>query len=218
MVLHVNIVLGTEMKTNVTLKLDADLLREARGGCRRGTSVSALLTDRLEAIVRERKAFDKARRRALARLREGLDLQWRPPSSRDELHERSSNFVDTNILMYAHDKAAGAKHDRAKALVEELWRDRTGVISTQVLQELAVNLRRKAAKPLDATATRDVVADYLTWQVVVNGGDSILEALELETRYQISFWDSCRSGRPVRRNASAVSEVSPMANSTGQCG
>ena len=44
--------------------------------------------DRLEAIVRERKAFDRARRRALARLRKGLDLQWTPPKSRDELHER----------------------------------------------------------------------------------------------------------------------------------
>jgi predicted nucleic acid-binding protein len=99
-------------------------------------------------------------------------------------------FVDTNILMYAHDTSAGAKHDRAKAIVEELWRDRTGVLSTQVLQELAVNLRRKAGRPLDAKAAREIVADYLTWQVVVNGGDSILEALDLEGRYQISFWDA----------------------------
>jgi predicted nucleic acid-binding protein len=99
-------------------------------------------------------------------------------------------FVDTNILMYAHDTAAGEKHLRARALVEELWETRSGVVSTQVLQELAVNLRRKARNPLDAKATRDVVSDYLTWQVVVNGGDSILEALDLEERYQISFWDA----------------------------
>jgi len=99
-------------------------------------------------------------------------------------------FVDTNILMYAHDMSAGEKHERAKALVEELWRDRTGVLSTQVLQELAVNLRRKAGRPLDTTATREIVADYLTWQVIVNDGDSILEALDLERRYQISFWDA----------------------------
>jgi predicted nucleic acid-binding protein len=99
-------------------------------------------------------------------------------------------FVDTNILMYAHDTAAGEKHARAKALVEDLWQNRSGVVSTQVLQELAVNPRRKAKKPLDARATRDVVSDYLAWQVVVNGGDSILEALELEARYQISFWDA----------------------------
>lgn len=99
-------------------------------------------------------------------------------------------FVDTNILMYAHDRAADEKHERAKALVEALWRDRTGVVSTQVLQELAVNLRRKARRPLDSKATREVVSDYLTWQVIVNGGDSILDALDIETRYRISFWDA----------------------------
>jgi predicted nucleic acid-binding protein len=99
-------------------------------------------------------------------------------------------FVDTNILMYAHDTSAGAKHKRAKALVEELWRDRTGVVSTQVLQELSVNLRRKARRPLDTKATREIIADYLTWQVIVNGGDSILEALDVEALYRISFWDA----------------------------
>src|SRR5215472_8203060 len=99
-------------------------------------------------------------------------------------------FVDTNILMYAHDASTGAKHERARALVEELWRDRAGIVSTQVLQELAVNLRRKAGRPLDSQAARDIVADYLTWQVVVNSGHSILEALDLEARFHISFWDA----------------------------
>ncbi len=60
-------------------------------------------------------------------------------------------------------------------LVEDLWESRSGVVSTQVLQELAVNLRRKVRTPLDAKAIRDVISDYLAWQVVVNGGDSILE-------------------------------------------
>jgi predicted nucleic acid-binding protein len=100
------------------------------------------------------------------------------------------SFVDTNIVMYAHETSAGAKHVRARALVQELWRDRTGVVSTQVLQELAVNLRRKAGRPLDARATREIVADYLTWHVVVNGGESILDALDLEARHRISFWDA----------------------------
>jgi predicted nucleic acid-binding protein len=99
-------------------------------------------------------------------------------------------FVDTNILMYAHDRSAGQKHARAKAIVEALWRDRTGVVSTQVLQELWVNLRKRAPRPLDAKATREIVADYLTWHVVVNGGESILEAIDLESRHQISFWDA----------------------------
>ncbi len=99
-------------------------------------------------------------------------------------------FVDTNVLMYAHDRTAGEKHARAKALVERLWETRSGVVSTQVLQELAVNLRRKARTPLDARTTREIVADYLAWRVVVNDGESILEALDFETRYQVSFWDA----------------------------
>lgn len=99
-------------------------------------------------------------------------------------------FVDTNILMYAHDTAAGVKHDRARALVEELWRNRSGVVSTQVLQELCVNLRRKSARPVDLKTARAIVKDYLAWHVVANTGESVLNALEIEERYRISFWDA----------------------------
>jgi hypothetical protein len=77
------------MKTNITLKLDTSLLREIRVlAAEEGTSISALLAERLEQIVGERKTYERARKRALARLREGLDLRWTPSRSRDELHER----------------------------------------------------------------------------------------------------------------------------------
>jgi hypothetical protein len=77
------------MKTNVTLKIEADLLREARVlAALEGSSISAILAARLEQAVRERKGYDQARRRAVARLRTGFDLNWKPPRSRDELHER----------------------------------------------------------------------------------------------------------------------------------
>lgn len=77
------------MKTNITLKIEADLLREARVlAALEGSSISALLAAKLEQAVRERKGYSQARRSALARLRMGFDLQWTPPGSRDELHER----------------------------------------------------------------------------------------------------------------------------------
>jgi len=50
-------------------------------------------------------------------------------------------FVDTNILIYAHDRSAGLKYERARDLVERLWISGQGVLSTQVLQELCINLR-----------------------------------------------------------------------------
>lgn len=77
------------MKANVTLKLDARLLREARIlAAQEDTSMSAMLAERLEQIVRERRAYHRARKRALARLREGINLRWTPARSRDEIHER----------------------------------------------------------------------------------------------------------------------------------
>jgi hypothetical protein len=77
------------MKTNITLKLDTDILREARIlAAEEGVSISGLLATTLEEIVRRRKGYDRSRRRAVARLRKGFDLGWTPPRSRDELHER----------------------------------------------------------------------------------------------------------------------------------
>ena len=77
------------MKTNVTLKLDAKLLKEARIlAAEEGSSISGLLASRIEELVRERKGYDRARRRAHARLRVGMNLGWKRPGSRDELHER----------------------------------------------------------------------------------------------------------------------------------
>jgi hypothetical protein len=77
------------MKANITLKLDAEILREARIlAAAEGLSVSALLAAKLDEIVRQRKGYDRARKRAVARLRKGFDLRWTPPRSRDELHDR----------------------------------------------------------------------------------------------------------------------------------
>jgi predicted nucleic acid-binding protein len=102
----------------------------------------------------------------------------------------SKYFVDTNILMYAHDPSHGDKHKKARTLVEHLWRSGQGVISTQVLQELCVNLQRKVAQPLSKDEVRRLLQDYLTWEVVVNSPLSTLEAFELANQHQISFWDA----------------------------
>ena len=62
-------------------------------------------------------------------------------------------FVDTNILVYAHDRGAGTKHKQAKELVQSLWQERAGILSTQVIQEFYVNVIRKAKT--DSPATKD---------------------------------------------------------------
>ena len=99
-------------------------------------------------------------------------------------------FVDTIILVYAHDRAAGDKHHRARVLIEKLWNGGGGVLSTQVLQELCVNVRRKSSHPLSVEETRRLIQDYSSWTIVTNTAESVIEALDIESRYNISFWDA----------------------------
>jgi predicted nucleic acid-binding protein len=99
-------------------------------------------------------------------------------------------FVDTNILLYAHDRTAGLKHERARQLVERLWNSGEGVLSTQVVQELCINLRRKIARPLPTEEIRHIIQDYLSWEIVVNSPVSVLHAMDIELRYRMSFWDA----------------------------
>jgi predicted nucleic acid-binding protein len=55
----------------------------------------------------------------------------------------SVEFCDTNVVVYAYDTSAGAKHARARQLLERLWLDGVGAVSVQVLQELFVTLTLK---------------------------------------------------------------------------
>lgn len=99
-------------------------------------------------------------------------------------------FVDTNILVYAYDTAAGNKHSRARQALEELWNKGNGVLSTQVLQEFSVNVRRKARHPLSTAAVAGVIQKYLSWQIITVTPQSTLEALVIEAQHRISFWDA----------------------------
>jgi predicted nucleic acid-binding protein len=99
-------------------------------------------------------------------------------------------FVDTNILAYAHDRSETARQPVARALVEELWRDRVGVLSTQVLQELYVVATRKLDPPMPRAAARELVVLYSTWPVVQVDSPLIVAASELEERHTLSFWDA----------------------------
>jgi predicted nucleic acid-binding protein len=99
-------------------------------------------------------------------------------------------FLDTNILIYAYDTSAGDKHQKARYLLTGLWESGLGMVSTQVLQEFHVTVTRKIPKPLDLATAREIIADFLTWDVVVNDGDAILKAIDVQEKHRFSFWDS----------------------------
>ena len=98
-------------------------------------------------------------------------------------------FVDTNVLIYAHDVDAKTKHETAKSVLRELWNQRAGVLSLQVLQEFYVNVTRKIASPLPKDVARLVVNTYALWCVETTPAE-IATAFHIEDEYRIGFWDA----------------------------
>jgi predicted nucleic acid-binding protein len=99
-------------------------------------------------------------------------------------------FVDTNVLAYAHDTSETRRQPIARALLDALWTSRTGLLSTQILQEFYVVATRKFDPPMSRRAAREIVALYGTWPVVQVDVVLILTASQLEERHTLSFWDA----------------------------
>jgi predicted nucleic acid-binding protein len=99
-------------------------------------------------------------------------------------------FVDTNVLAYAYDRSETGKQPVAKAHLRMLWRNRTGTLSTQVLQEFYVVATRKLPAPMRRTTARRIVTLYAEWPVVRVDVALLLAASELEERHTLSFWDA----------------------------
>jgi predicted nucleic acid-binding protein len=99
-------------------------------------------------------------------------------------------FVDTNVLVYAHDSSAGGKHKQAKALVQELWHTGMGCLSVQVLQEFYVTVTQKVKYPLELDVAAGIVENLSFWKIYVPDSRDVLGAIDLKQHYMISFWDA----------------------------
>ena len=102
----------------------------------------------------------------------------------------NDHFVDTNILVYAYDRSAGQKHTIAVQLMEQCWEQGNGRLSLQVLQEFYVSVTRKIANPLDYQTARQIVADLAQWQYHAPDASDLLEAIDFQQDYRLSFWDA----------------------------
>lgn len=112
-------------------------------------------------------------------------------------------FVDSNVLIYAHDVDAGRKRDVARALLRDLWLARTGVVSSQVLHEFYVNVTRKITTPVSKAAARAVVGTYTAWCLEPETGD-VNAAFRIEDESGISFWDALIVAAAARSGATRV--------------
>lgn len=99
-------------------------------------------------------------------------------------------FVDTNILVYAHGSSAGEKQVQAKALISNLWDSGAGCLSVQVLQEFYVTVTQKVRQPLQREVATQIVEALSFWRVYAPDAKDVLAAIALQQRHQLSFWDA----------------------------
>jgi predicted nucleic acid-binding protein len=99
-------------------------------------------------------------------------------------------FVDSNVLIYAHDRDAGSKRELARALCSQLWTEHAGVLSVQVLQEFFVTVTRKLKTPIARAQAREVVRAYAPWVISPTTPETVLRATELSEAAGIDFWDA----------------------------
>jgi predicted nucleic acid-binding protein len=112
-------------------------------------------------------------------------------------------FVDTNVLIYAHDVDDRSKHERARSALRALWDDGTGVLSPQVLQEFYVNVTRKIIKPLAKDVARSVTSAYAMWCVEIGSAD-VTAAFRIEDEASIGFWDALIVASAVKAGATRI--------------
>lgn len=101
-----------------------------------------------------------------------------------------ATFVDTNVLVYAHDTSDGQRQPIAAQVLDDLWRTRAGVLSTQVLTEFYAVVTREFDPPMPRREARTLVDAYAAWPVVQVDPSLIVAASALEERHPLSFWDA----------------------------
>ncbi|MBS0449422.1 MAG: PIN domain-containing protein [Proteobacteria bacterium] len=102
----------------------------------------------------------------------------------------SEIFVDTNVLVYAIDDQDPGKRDRAREWLAACWKHRCGRLSTQVLNEFYVNVRKKFPGPVSAGDARAEIRRYQAWRPWLIDHPTVETAWAVETRYGINYGDA----------------------------
>lgn len=100
----------------------------------------------------------------------------------------NAEFIDTNILVYAHDRGAGARYRRSVELLTRLAAAETGAFSIQVLAEFYVAATRKLH--MTGEEAEEVISDLGGWIVHRPAHADLIRSAQLQRRHRISWWDA----------------------------
>jgi predicted nucleic acid-binding protein len=100
----------------------------------------------------------------------------------------SAEFIDTNILVYAHDVGMKGKSAVAVDLLARLATERRGALSTQVLAEFYNTATRNIG--MHSEEAEEIIQDFMYWKIHRPAHSDIVNAIRLQRAHQLSWWDS----------------------------
>ena len=123
-------------------------------------------------------------------------------------------FVDTNVLVYAYDRAEDVKQRRALQVLREVAPTDL-VISSQVLSEFYVATTRPSRPLLTTDRAREVVTSMSWTTVEVVDSDLVRRALGIHKNQSLSYWDSLIVAAATRAECTRIltedfSSASPL--------
>ena len=126
-------------------------------------------------------------------------------------------FLDTGVLVAAHDRDGGEKRAIAEHVLRQLWEDRSGVLSVFVLQEFYAALVGGPSSPVPRRAARELVDAYGVWPTVALEAADVLAASELEERHRLDFRDALvvAAARKSRATLLLSERILPARHVTG---
>jgi predicted nucleic acid-binding protein len=111
-------------------------------------------------------------------------------------------FIDTNIIVYANDKRVAKKQKKAIEIVTSFMKNRTGTISTQVLQEYAFVAINKLKQSQNVVLRQLKLLESL--EVIHQSPAQIRRAVEIMHLYKIGFWDACIISNAEHANCTEI--------------
>ncbi|PHS19630.1 MAG: VapC toxin family PIN domain ribonuclease [Kangiella sp.] len=99
-------------------------------------------------------------------------------------------FVDTNIFVYARDSSEAEKQPKAKIWLEHLWKNESGRLSAQVMNEYFVTVTQKLKPGLTKQQARSDLRALSVWQPLEISFDLIEASWNTQDKYKYSWWDS----------------------------
>jgi predicted nucleic acid-binding protein len=117
---------------------------------------------------------------------------------------RNLVFIDTNILVYAHDPDEGSKYETAVTVLDDLWRTGNGVLSTQVLQEFYSIVTQKKKHLMPRANARQRIADYSEWCSMDTNPQLLVSASLLQENHKLQWWDALIVEAAMRSGAATL--------------